>query len=195
MYSFLPNVILGFHGCDRKVAEKVLAGQEELIASKNNYDWLGHGIYFWENNPVRAMEYAMEIKGRTTSNIKDPAVIGAIIYPGKCLNLTEAKSLSILKDGYNVLHGVSKKAGFPMPENKKASGSKDLLLRYLDCAVIEIVHYINKYEKEKEYDTVRGVFTEGEQIYPNSGINEKTHIQVCVRNAECIKGYFRVIDK
>ena len=50
-----------------------------------------------------------------------------------------------------------------MPENKKASGSKDLLLRYLDCAVIEIVHYINKYEEEKEYDTVRGVFTEGEQ--------------------------------
>jgi hypothetical protein len=40
------------------VGEAVLAGQSELRASQNTYDWLGHGIYFWEYNPRRAIQYA-----------------------------------------------------------------------------------------------------------------------------------------
>jgi len=196
MYSILPNIILGFHGCDEKVAEKVLSGKEHLIPSKNDYDWLGHGIYFWENNPTRAMEFAKEIRGKTSSNIKNPAVIGAIIYPGRCLNLTESNSLSILKNAYSVLKAASMAAGgYPLPENKRLRGSNDLLLRNLDCAVIEVVHAINDYDKNNPYDTVRGVFLEGDRIYSNSGIYEKTHIQICVRNVECIKGYFRVIQR
>jgi hypothetical protein len=34
-----PGWILGFHGCDREVAEKVLAGKAEVRASENQYDW------------------------------------------------------------------------------------------------------------------------------------------------------------
>lgn len=36
----------------------------------------------------------------------------------------------------------------------------------------------------------RGVFTEGGPIYPNAGFVEKTHIQICIINPNCIKGYF-----
>lgn len=39
----------------------------------------------------------------------------------------------------------------------------------------------------------RGVVVEGKRIYPNAGFHEKSHIQVCVRNLRCIKGYFRVL--
>ncbi|TSA32147.1 MAG: hypothetical protein D4R64_16610 [Porphyromonadaceae bacterium] len=38
--------------------------------------------------------------------------------------------------------------------------------------------------------SVRGVFFEGKELYPNSGFREKNHIQICVRNPNCIKGYF-----
>lgn len=41
------------------------------------------------------------------------------------------------------------------------------------------------------YDSVRGVFTEGKEIYPNAGFVEKTHIQLCIINPNCIKGYFK----
>jgi hypothetical protein len=41
-------------------------------------------------------------------------------------------------------------------------------------------------------DTLRGVFTEGRPIYPGAGFDEKTHIQIVVRNQRCIKGVFRV---
>ena len=52
------RTIFGFHGCDRRVADAVLAGKQKLTASANAYDWLGTGIYFWEHGPARALEWA-----------------------------------------------------------------------------------------------------------------------------------------
>ena len=40
--SFGP--VLGYHGCDRAVAEKALSGNTDLKPSENSYDWLGSGI-------------------------------------------------------------------------------------------------------------------------------------------------------
>lgn len=50
MYSKLPNLILGFHGCSNDVYRKVIVEGEQLNKSNNSYDWLGNGIYFWEQN-------------------------------------------------------------------------------------------------------------------------------------------------
>jgi len=49
--------------------------------------------------------------------------------------------------------------------------------RYLDCAVVNHIHSINKRDKRKPFETVRGVFFEGKPIYDTSGFYEKTHIQ------------------
>ena len=46
LYSRRSNLIIGFHGCDESVVRKVVNGEENLIASTNDYDWLGNGIYF-----------------------------------------------------------------------------------------------------------------------------------------------------
>ena len=64
--------------CDQSVVDKVIAGEDNLLASKNDYDWLGNGIYFWENNEERALEWAVEMSKRKNSTIKSPAVIGAV---------------------------------------------------------------------------------------------------------------------
>jgi hypothetical protein len=45
---------------------------------------------------------------------------------------------------------------------------------------------------EPAFDTVRGVFMEGERLYPTSGFRRQSHIQICVRNPAAIKGVFRV---
>ena len=84
-----PFFIIGYHGCDKDLAEDVLSGKISLNISKNQYDWLGSGIYFWENNPHRAYQWAQEHVGKTTANIKNPYAVGAIIDPGYCLDLTE----------------------------------------------------------------------------------------------------------
>jgi len=58
MYSRRHNLILGFHGCDESIRDKIVKGEIKQFGSKNGYDWLGHGMYFWENNYTRALEYA-----------------------------------------------------------------------------------------------------------------------------------------
>lgn len=56
MYQKLPNLVLGFHGCDESVFERVIYRGEPMKKSENSYDWLGHGIYFWEQNKQRASD-------------------------------------------------------------------------------------------------------------------------------------------
>lgn len=198
MYSFLPSLILGFHGCDREVAEEVLASKKRLRPSENDYDWLGHGVYFWEQNPLRALQYAQFIKDhpeRGRTRIKEPFVLGAAIQPGHCLNLLESTSLDLLKQSYEMLKVTLGKIGEKLPTNKPVGQEQDLLIRKLDCAVIEALHQYRKVKKEDPFDTVRGVFFEGADLYPNAGFKEKNHIQLCVRNPNCIKGYFRILDQ
>ncbi len=196
MYDVLPSFVLGFHGCDKQVAEQIFAGKSTLQPSVNDYDWLGHGVYLWENNPGRALDYAKFLKknpNRSKSRISQPAVVGAVIDPGSCLNLLEANSIRLVKDSYHNLSKLHKQTGTSLPVNRQIAGSHDFPLRPLDCAVIEWLHTTREKEKLPPFDTVRGVFLEGEAIYPGAGINELDHIQVCVRNSRRIKGYFRVL--
>jgi|GEM_PF-72246 hypothetical protein len=307
LYSKRSNLVIGFHGCDRSTVERMRKGGM-LDPSTHDYDWLGHGAYFWQNNIQRAWNFAEEVKERT-GKIKEPAVLGAVIDLGHCLDLIDSESLQFLKDAYEVLCKVNAEYGIPLPKNVGVRDSNDKVLRKLDCAVIEMAHAINNktlselieiidaskclasnlnlmlnlkddltegrfqvitlrlcinllktlknyidgiYEEKKlivqgvykdiiislhkaikaldiikgqekvivnkenvdllndvvqkletiknlftNYDSVRGVFWEGEELYPGAGFLEKNHIQICVRNPNCIKGFFlpREIDK
>lgn len=89
MYESFPSFVLGFHGCDKTVGEKVISGEKELKFKKNPWDWLGNGIYFWEHDPLLAFEYAKDVadgKQFSKGDIKTPFIIGAIIDLGNCLN-------------------------------------------------------------------------------------------------------------
>lgn len=192
----MPNLTIGFHGCDRITFEKVLYDHERLSASNNSYDWLGNGIYFWENSLARAAEWGQSYCDRYNKKYPDrkkkqPAVIGAVISLGHCLDLTDYGSSDIMKSGYEILEYELSLVDRPLPENKNVKGSKDLLLRELDCAVIERIHQLNREMKKRPYDSVKGVFIEGNPVYKNSGIMEKTHTQLCIINPNCIKGYFK----
>lgn len=194
MYSRRIGFVLGFHGCDKEIRDRVVSEKGFLLKdSKNNYDWLGNGAYFWENNHERALQYAIDLmnnppKGKKNL-IKEPAVLGAIIDLGHCLDLIDSKYLNVVKSSYEYLCQSSVKHGLSLPENK-ISESGDLLIRKLDCAVIEATHELNEELKRPHYDSVRGVFFEGNDLYKNAGFKEKNHIQIAIRNQDCIKGFF-----
>ncbi len=195
-YEILPGLLLGFHGTDRRIVERVLTGACDLEPSQNSYDWLGHGIYFWEYSPQRALDFARQasVNPRSTrGRIVDPAVIGAVIDPGRCLNFLEASALDQLRESYKALEssGLSK-----LPKNV---GGIDKLQRHLDCAVVELLHAIRDEASTEQdqrllpYQTVRGAFWEGDELYPGAGFRQKNHVQLVVRDSSCIKGYFRPI--
>ena len=186
------SFVLGYHGCDQSTGEAVLAGNRELVISDKQYDWLGPGIYFWESDPRRAWEWARWKVSR--NEYKAPFVLGAVIDLGVCLDLMSRSSLMALAAAYESLrrtHETDTSLG-PLPQNRKAAPQDgDRLLRYLDCAVIRRLHAAMD-DIGEPFETVRGLFTEGEKIFPGSGFYAKTHVQIAVRSQRNIKGYFRV---
>ena len=90
-----------------------------------------------------------------------------------------------------------------IPKNEDHPKDKyhDLIIRELDCAVIEYMHQKiseqiqldignDGYSRLQHFDTARGIFTEGGPAFDGAGIQAKNHIQVCIRNVNCIKGFF-----
>ncbi|MDR3305344.1 MAG: hypothetical protein LBS85_04845 [Clostridiales Family XIII bacterium] len=188
MYADYPDLIFGFHGCDKETYRKVTKKSRPLLPSNNAYDWLGSGIYFWENSYARALDWA----GNRYEN--DAAVIGAVLDLGHCLNLTDYENAAIVRNGYISLKAEVQSNHLSMPQNKNIKDNDDWLIRDLDCAVINQVHILNDVLGKEPFDSVRGIFTEGKPIYPGAGFRGKTHVQLCIRSAKCIKGYFAPLD-
>lgn len=199
LYKTQPAFILGFHGCDEELGRAVIAGERHLEHSKNDYDWLGNGIYFWEGSPQRAEEWAQSVHRRHPTRVRRPFVVGAIIDLGNCCNLTDRTAITELAAAHESFKLGQSLAGLEMPAN--SGGTQDRLLRYLDRAVIEWMHHLRTgnddlgYPPALPYDTVRSPFLEGAPLFEGSGLRAMTHIQVAVRNTACIKGYFLPIKQ
>lgn len=167
-----------------------LTGASPLLPSEKAYDWLGSGIYFWENDPERALEWATQ-KAESGAYEK-PFVLGAIIDLGNCLDLITRKYVPLVQTSYRMLKRQFDAIGQKMPVNLDAKGdpNSDKLVRKLDCAVINNVHTLVGEMKLPEFDTVRGLFPEGNEIYDGARFRERTHTQIAVRTDSCIKGFF-----
>ena len=180
------SLVLGYHGCDQAVASKVVNGREQQIRSTNEYDWLGSGLYFWEDSCARAQKWAQEEARKKDGKVKTPAVLGAIIDLGNCLNLIDAEHLELVKVAHKAYLELCKISGLKPAVNQ----GKDLRARYLDKAVFETLHQLRQREKKEPFASVRAFFVEGEPLYENAGLHSLDHIQICVRDPRCIIGYF-----
>lgn len=195
MYSSKPAFVYGFHGLDKTIAYDILNQKIHFKPSRNNFDWLGQGVYFWENNYERAIQYAIEDFKRPKTKIREPFVLGAILDLGNCFDLLDQKYLDFLKIAYEEFKKSIKEAGHPMPQNT-SSGTNDFDFkkRELDCAVIRYAHKLAEDAGEK-FDSVRAAFWEGEALYEGAGFRSANHIQLAILNQNCIKGIFLPREK
>lgn len=196
LYSDRGNLALGFHGCRKSVGDDLVAHPDTIKSSTNKWDWLGSGFYIWENNLGRALEWARNQYG------DDGTAVGVVYELGTCLDLMDSDCINLLKLARQKFVNDMSSLGKPVPKNSdlKSDPNQDMILRNLDCAVINYLAnrtediYLeemnsNGYSKTKPFDSVRGCFVEGEKI-PEMEIYEKTHIQIAIRNLNCIKGIF-----
>lgn len=194
-----PGIVFGFHGCDQKVYDRVVKNGKHLTASENSHDWLGSGIYFWEGSYQRALEWAKDSK-----SIKKPAVVGAVIKLGNCVDLLDAEYLAQAKDAYQLLKEEFETLEKPLPQNKAVVDDISFV-RELDCQVMMRMQQMNNeliaealetddkkaIQNHPDFiDSVRGMFPEGEPLYENAGFRSKNHIQLCIVNPNAIIGYF-----
>jgi hypothetical protein len=201
MYTTKSGLILGFHGCDEQIAIEILLQKIKFKPSENKYDWLGKGMYFWEDSPSRAEQfitYLFNFPQKDKPKIIKPSVLGAVIDLGHCLDLTDYYCLQTLKEAYEYYYDLQTSSGWEVLKNtnpKSLANNPDNLWRQLDCAVINLHHKFREENNLKPYDSVRGIFVEGEELYPTAGFRDKNHIQLSIINPNCIKGYFLPREK
>lgn len=172
--------VLGYHGCELRLAKALASGEvRDLLPSENAYDWLGQGVYFWENDPARAVRWAADAK-----RLKEPAVVGAIIDLGSCLDLVDIESIEVVRDAWIKLSDTFAVAGKSVPKNTNSGA------RYLDCAVFGMLHELRGERGLPPFDTIRAYFSEGTPVYEGSALRALDHLQVCVRDVRRIIGYF-----
>lgn len=192
------NLLIGYHGCDESVAKQLVSTTTKVKISEKPFDWLGHGFYVWENNYERALQWAKDKQKK--GDIKKAAVVGVVFTLDVCLDLLDSEFIEMLPLYYNLMKSEFAAIEKELPKNRDVKGDshKDMLIRELDCAVIEYLHSKIKEEVSSnplteimEFDSARGVFIEGGPVFPGAGIQKKSHIQICIRNMKCIKGFFR----
>lgn len=170
------RLVLGYHGCEPAFADALVRGEVsvgEWQPSANPYDWLGHGIYFWEFAPERARTWGG--KG---------GVVGAVIQLGLCLDFTDTSYTALLESAYKEIRTEYRQQKKALPKNK---GKR----RELDCLVINTLVAHAETRENTRFQTVRCPFLEGEPAFPGSAILAESHIQIAVRDKTCILGLFR----
>lgn len=184
------SFVLAYHGCEEKIGKRVIEQLEAFQRSEKAYDWLGPGVYFWESDPRRALEWAQD--RITVDSRAKPYVVGAVLDLGNCLDLTLRENVELLRDAYQDLARDSRAAQTPIPKNRDPRSVRkgDKLLRFRDCAVIKRLHTLRELLKEPPFDTVRGLFIEGKPAYPGARFYDKSHTQIAVLSPSAIREIF-----
>jgi hypothetical protein len=166
---------IGFHGTSIERAERILA--EGFQASRNEYDWLGDGAYFFQDGKVRAAEWARQQFG------DDSAVIGAELELTDCVDLLDPHWHDAVRESYSGFVEGLRKEGLSPP--RQTAGAHRLDRAVLNRAV-EILE-----TRGERVRSVRGVFVEGEPLFPGSALFSRAHIQIAVRDASAIVRLWR----
>ena len=159
---------IGYHGTRISAAQAIL--DEGFRISENQYDWLGDGVYFFQDAPQQAWDWALERYG------DDAAVVGARIRTAECVNLLDTGWNSFMANVYNSYLSFLNRLGDQVPEQ---SGGNHRLDR-------EVINYAVGVLEDSGYNVacIRAAFAEGRPVYPNSAILDLTHVQIAVRHPD-----------
>lgn len=163
--------VYGYHGTSRSNADLILAHGFQL--SRNDYDWLGAGIYFFQDAPLRALQWA------TAQFPEEPAVLRSILILRDCLDLVDVGFVEVLRGSYSLFQEQCQRSGRPLPRQTR-------MAHRLDCAVIDFAAEVLE-STGRSVSAVRGIFQEGEAYYPESALTVQGHIQIAVRDLTCIQ--------
>lgn len=181
-YADYHRTVIGYHGTKKSTALRIVQGEAGFERSENGDDWLGHGIYFWEYAPRQAWLWAKR-RSRAQGWTEEIAVVASMIRLGSCFDLLDPEHVKVLGHFHQEYLRTMREAGQKLPTNFRSK-------KRLNCAVFEF-----SYEIGGDIDTCRAVFVptiKADRIWDGSGINAHAHIQVCVRNPQCVLGTWLV---
>ncbi len=174
-----PIELFGYHGTNIESARRIL--ETGFIHSRNSYDWLGKGVYFWQDAPYRAWDWAREY---CEQKADDPAVIRSLVK----IRRDEFMDLLDYSQDPNWANHLSRTHQYlqqqtrsVLPPNKRAIGYHALDRLVVDTLIEDILKPM-----DINILAIRACFQEGDEIYPGSAIYNKSHIQIAVRDTSSI---------
>jgi hypothetical protein len=189
------RTVVGYHGTKLSVAREIVQLKNRFEFSRNASDWLGHGIYFWEYAPQQAYWWAKRLSVKRKWN-EPIAILGSMIRLGVCFDLLDPENVRHLKYCKESYFETEQLAGRKIRANANHK-------KYLDCSIFNYFYRsIDENPDLENVDSARAVYVPtgpDRRIWERSWINEKAHVQLCVRNVKCILGtwlhYFEEEDQ
>lgn len=168
----------GYHGTSLTAAKSILEAGFRI--SRNPYDWLGDGVYFFQDAPTRAWDWAIAHHGN------DAAVIGAEIHIVNCIDLLDVDWYPVITNSYNSFLKILKDSGRSLPEQSEGAHRLDREVFNYTADVLGA--------RGQKIACVRAAFAEGRAVYADSAIFDRSHVQIAVREpATCVRRMWREI--
>lgn len=170
-----PLRVCGYHGTSQRSAPEII--ERGFDFSTNDYDWLGTGVYFFQDAPMRAATWARE------RYPDSPAVIRSELVLENCLDLLDIAWNPIIRETYAMFVLEYEKAKIPLPRQNPQKSKA----HRLDCAFFNYIVEKIFASQNITVGSIRAVFNEGDRIYPNSAIFDRAHVQIVIRDLSLIQ--------
>lgn len=159
--------VRAYHAGDAKEIDDLIAGQPYMTPSYHGNNWLGEGLYFWENNANKAEKWQLE-KGKG-------AILQCDIDTQNLLNLLEDTDSSDLF--FEDAKALSEKHKSKYLNNRSSQKFE------LDCQIF------NEYRRKVkgQFSGVRMAFYLGESVSKDGNIFTGQHIQICLWDLTAIQ--------
>jgi hypothetical protein len=176
------GVVLGYHGTSEERVEKILSDGFEH--SRNPYDWLGTGTYFFADAPSHALAHATKYRRG-----ESPCVIVAQIDLDGCLDFFDLPAMEQFAQEYERYEKTVGTAAI-------ADLQQNELLHEVDRAVFNYM-YANLDQRGGHVKVVRCPFAAGGPAWRvdvpgrrvrQSAVSAYGHVQILVRDHSAIIG-------
>ncbi|HEV3051629.1 MAG TPA: hypothetical protein VGX50_15090, partial [Longimicrobium sp.] len=153
-----------------EAAQRILSSGFRI--SRNEYDWLGDGVYFFQDAPLRAWKWARQRFG------EQAAVVGAEIDLSGCVGLLNIPWEHVIVRTFERYIEHLTHARLPIPRQTRGA-------HRLDRGVIN--YLVDGLARDgMRVRSLRAVFPEGEPMYPDSALLTRAHVQIAVRDRTAI---------
>ena len=178
--------VLGYHGTTMNCVERI----QEVGFKKSTRAslWMGSGVYFFQDAPARAYDWAEFISERR-GGIKS-AVIRAEIDLTDCIDLVDAKWWSFLRYSCKKVESKwrSVEAQISPIEAFRDPTLEGIGKNYVDCAVMnEFFRMLRGKAGVPCPRSVRCPFMEGRPIHPTSWLYDRASVIINVVDPSAIK--------
>ena len=178
------KTLVGYHGTKIENVEQILKNGFKMSKSKdNNLEWLGDGVYFWEDDYYAVQWNIIDIKGhnkeKNINSLKKYAIMKSIIKANK------TKIFDISSPEGSIIYQKLKEKLINRLIKEGYENYVDILSKRSCKYWIDLLQKNNFFN---EFDIVTAVYKDEKSVENfKDDIILNVQKQICVKNINCIK--------